>query len=169
MSNRRLAGLIGTGLLCALGAGGAPARAFELKSEAFAAGEVIPVDQTCDGKNESPPLAWREPPDKTASFALVCEDPDAPSGTFVHWVLYGLPAATRSLPPGVPSATRLADGSRQGKNDFAKTGYGGPCPPRGKPHRYVFKLYALDVPLDLPPDASASALQKAIAGHDLAH
>jgi len=100
--------------------------AFELKSSAFKAGETIPRKHTCDGQDLSPPLAWADPPPGTKSFALVCDDPDAPAGTWVHWVLYGVPASVTSLPEGVRPAPTLDDGSRQGTNDFRRTGYGGP-------------------------------------------
>ncbi len=98
---------------------------------------------------------------------LVCDDPDAPAGTWVHWVLYGVPASASSLPEGVRPAPALDDGSRQGTNDFRRAGYGGPCPPRGAPHRYYFRLYALDVVLGLPPGATKAALMKAVEGHTL--
>ena len=142
--------------------------AFELTSSAFKPGEAIPKQHTCDGADTSPPLAWADPPPATKSFALVCDDPDAPVGTWVHWVLYDLPATVRALPTGVASTPALGDGSRQGTNDFKKTGYGGPCPPRGGPHRYFFKLYALDTALGLAPGATKQALLRAMEGHVLA-
>lgn len=112
--------------------------AFELTSNDFAAGAMIPSMCTCDGKNLSPHLAWRDPPPNTKSFALICHDPDAPSGTFVHWIVYDIPAKTSSLPRGGP----LPGGARQLVNDFGTAEYGGPCPPSGT-HSYVFTLYAL--------------------------
>src|SRR5712692_1792301 len=139
--------------------------AFELTSSAFKAGEAIPRKHTCDGADVSPPLTWTDPPAGTASFALVADDPDAPVGTWVHWVLYDLPATARGLPEGVPAEATLKDGSRQGTNDFRKIGYGGPCPPRGTPHRYFFKLYALDTALGLAPAATKQAVVKAMEGH----
>jgi Raf kinase inhibitor-like YbhB/YbcL family protein len=139
--------------------------AFELTSTAFASGATIPQKHTCDGGNVSPPLAWTDPPSGTKAFALVCEDPDAPAGTWVHWVLYDLPATARGVPEGVPPEPSLPDGSRQGRNDFKKMGYGGPCPPPGPPHRYFFRLYALDAPTGLQPGATRSELAKAIASH----
>ena len=139
--------------------------AFELTSSAFKQGESIPRKHTCDGQDVSPALAWTDPPPGTTSFALVCDDPDAPVGTWVHWVLYDVPAAARQLPEGVPTTPTLADGSRQGRNDFKKTGYGGPCPPRGTPHRYFFRLYALDAASGLAPGATKQELLKAIEGH----
>jgi Raf kinase inhibitor-like YbhB/YbcL family protein len=152
-------------VLALLVTAGGMAMAFELTSAAFEAGETIPVKHTCDGADVSPPLAWKHAPAATQSFALVCDDPDAPAGTWVHWVVYDLPPGAASLPEGVPPSATLADGSRQGVNDFRKTGYGGPCPPRGKPHRYVFRLYALDTALGLAPGASRSRLDEAMAGH----
>jgi Raf kinase inhibitor-like YbhB/YbcL family protein len=138
--------------------------AFELTSSAFKAGDSIPKKHTCDGADVSPPLAWTEPPPGTKSFALVCDDPDAPAGTWVHWVLYDVPGTVRQLPEGVEKKSTLADGSRQGTNDFKRTGYGGPCPPRGAPHRYFFKLYALDTALGLAPGATKAEVLKAIEG-----
>ena len=117
----------------------------KLESEAFAADGLIPSKYTCDGINISPPLSWSEPPGETQSFVLICDDPDAPMGTFVHWVLYNMPAHTRQLPEKLPSSAKLTNLGVQGKNDFGKLGYGGPCPPGGT-HRYFFKLYALSLP-----------------------
>lgn len=139
--------------------------AFELTSSAFQPGGEIPRKHTCDGADVSPALAWSDPPAGTASFALVCDDPDAPAGTWVHWVLYEVPASSRQLPEGVPPEPILKDGSRQGTNDFRKTGYGGPCPPRGSRHRYFFRLYALDTMLGLAPGKTKAALLKAMEGH----
>jgi Raf kinase inhibitor-like YbhB/YbcL family protein len=141
---------------------------FELTSAAFEADASIPVQHTCDGHDVSPPLSWKGTPAATKGFALVCDDPDAPAGMWVHWVLYGIPGASRSLPMGVAPQPTLGDGSRQGPNDFRRPGWGGPCPPRGAPHRYVFRLWALDADLDLAPGMSAAALRKAIEGHVLA-
>src|SRR4029077_725777 len=103
-----------------------------------------------DGVDQSPPLHWSEPPSGAKSLALICDDPDAPRGTWVHWVLFNVPPQTRELEANVPSTATLGEGSKQGKNDFANIGDVGPAPPKGKPHRYFFKLYALDVTLDLP-------------------
>ena len=139
--------------------------AFELTSSAFKAGDTIPRKYTCDGADVSPPLTWADPPAGTAGFALVTDDPDAPVGTWVHWVLYDLPAAARVLPEGVPGEATLKDGGHQGTNDFRKIGYRGPCPPRGTPHRYFFKLYALDAALGLAPGATKQAVVKAMEGH----
>lgn len=147
---------------------GAGAKKIELTSAAFGAGETIPKQYTVDGKNISPPLKWDDPPAGTKSFALVCEDPDAPGGTFTHWVLFNLPPERRSLEEGIPAKETLPDGSRQGKNDVGHLGYGGPGPPPGTPHRYVFKLYALDTLLDLAAGATREQLLTAVRGHVLA-
>jgi Raf kinase inhibitor-like YbhB/YbcL family protein len=146
---------------------GGIAMAFELSSAAFKPGEMIPKKHTCDANDVSPPLAWTEPPAGVKSLALVCDDPDAPAGTWVHWVLWDMPPTARSLPEGVALLAKLEDGTRQGTNDFKKTGYGGPCPPRGVPHRYSFRLYALDTVVGLAPGATKAALEKAMQGHTL--
>ena len=122
---------------------------------------------TCDGKDISPELAWSGAPDGTKSFALICDDPDAPVGTWVHWVVYNIPSHATGLPKGVPTIKELPDGTRQGINDFHRIGYGGPCPPRGPAHRYFFKLYALDTKLDLPPGATKEQVLEAMKGHVL--
>ena len=139
-----------------------------LVSDAFDEGGTIPVEHTCDGADTSPPLRWTDPPEGTRSWAMIVDDPDAPSKTWVHWVVYNLPADTRHLPPGIQGAEELPDGTRQGRTDFGRPGYGGPCPPAGKPHRYFFKLYALDAMLELKPGASKSRLVDEMAGHILA-
>jgi len=141
--------------------------AFDLKSSAFPQGGDIPTKHTCDGPDVSPPLRWTSPPDGTKAFALVCEDPDAPSGLWVHWVLWGIAPASSALAEGVKRDATLADGSRQGRNDFGKVGHNGPCPPRGKPHRYFYRLYALDSAPDLQPGATRQQLLDAIKGHIL--
>jgi Raf kinase inhibitor-like YbhB/YbcL family protein len=148
--------------------GGNPDMAFTIRSTALEAGGPIAQVYTCDGRDVSPPLRWDNVPPGTKSFALVCDDPDAPMGTWVHWVIYGIPESVRQLPEAVPVRDRLSDGALQGRNDFGKIGYGGPCPPRGKPHRYFFRLYALDDVLSLAPGLSKKALLKAIEGHVLA-
>jgi Raf kinase inhibitor-like YbhB/YbcL family protein len=140
----------------------------ELNSTAFGEGETIPKQYTGDGKDVAPPLRWSDPPQGTKSFALVCDDPDAPRGIWVHWVLFNLPGDRRELDEAVPAQRELAGGAKQGKNDFGKLGYGGPAPPRGKPHRYFFKLYALDTLLDLPAGAPKDQLLAAMQGHVLA-
>jgi Raf kinase inhibitor-like YbhB/YbcL family protein len=140
----------------------------DLTSTAFQAGQTIPRQCTSDGKDVSPPLHWNSPPAGTNSFALICEDPDATRGTWTHWVVYNLPSDARSLSEDVPRQETLPDGTLQGTNDFGKVGYGGPAPPPGKPHRYFFKLYALDGHLDLPAGATRKQLLEAMAGHTLA-
>lgn len=140
----------------------------ELKSPDFSAGGKIPTQFTCDGVYISPALEWNAPPTGTQSFALIVDDPDAPVGTWVHWVLFDLPETLRSLPQNYPKSEQSADGSRQGRNDFKKIGYGGPCPPAGKPHRYFFKLYALDAKLGLKPGAVKKDVERAMQGHILA-
>ena len=140
----------------------------ELTSTAFQPGETIPKQYTGDGVDQSPPLRWSEPPPGTKSIALICDDPDAPRGTWVHWVLFNLPPESRALEESVPTTATLGNGAMQGKNDFGNIGYGGPAPPKGKPHRYFFKLYALDVAVDLPTGATKAELEKAMKGHILA-
>jgi Raf kinase inhibitor-like YbhB/YbcL family protein len=140
----------------------------ELTSTAFQSGATIPKQYTGDGADRSPPLLWSEPPAGTKSLALICDDPDAPRGTWVHWVLFDLPAKTRELEEGVPTTETLGNGAKQGTTDFGNVGYGGPAPPKGKPHRYFFKLYALDVAVDLPPGATKARLLEAMKGHILA-
>jgi Raf kinase inhibitor-like YbhB/YbcL family protein len=146
---------------------GHAAMAFELTSGAFKADETIPKKHTCDGEDLSPPLAWTEPPAGTKGFALVCDDPDAPAGTWIHWVIYDLPPSLRTLPEGVPQTPKRDDGSKQGTNDFKKIGYNGPCPPRGSEHRYYFTLFALDAPTGLAPGATKADLVQAIQAHTL--
>ena len=166
--------LLGTSLMafgCSnpeAGDGGGTNVVLTLTSAAFNEGESIPAPYTGDGADESPPLAWSECPAHTASLALVCEDPDAPNGTWTHWVLFNLPSSLRKLNEAMPLDQALADGGSQGKNDFGKIGYNGPAPPPGKPHRYFFKLYALDTQLDLPAGATRKQLLTAIKGHVLA-
>lgn len=132
---------------------------------AFTEGAAIPKKHTADGADVSPALVWSDVPPGVQAFALICDDPDAPRGTWVHWVLYNLAASATSLPEGVPATKTLAGDALQGTNDFGNIGYGGPAPPRGKPHRYFFKLYALDAPLKLADGASKSQVEKAMQGH----
>jgi hypothetical protein len=139
--------------------------AFELTSTAFEQGEMIPRTYTCDAEDISPPLAWSDPPERTQSFALICEDPDAPKGTWSHWVLYNIPGDRRSLPEDVMRGAELFLGALQGENDFGDIEYGGPCPPPGKPHRYYFYLYALDDALDLEHGATREELLEAMRGY----
>jgi len=139
--------------------------ALELKSSAFENNEFISEKYTCKGEDVSPPLSWSDVPEATKSFALICDDPDAPMGTWVHWVIYDMPPEVRSFPQGVKTQKTLEDGSKQGINDFRKIGYGGPCPPLGAPHRYFFKLYALDKVLSTEPGLTKEELLKSIEGH----
>ncbi len=142
-----------------------------LTSPAFREGERIPRRHSCDGEDLSPALRWSGAPAGTAGFALIMEDPDAPAGTWVHWVLQGLPAAVDGLPEGVPTEARLPDGSLQGPSwgvlTYSRTGYHGPCPPPGPPHRYVFELHALDATLPQAAGLCAADLRRAMAGHVL--
>jgi len=142
--------------------------AFTLSSTAFRDGATIPVKHTCDGVDASPQLAWSGAPAGTRSFALIADDPDAPAGSWVHWVVYNLPAAVSELPENVAKVEALdLGGARQGRNDFRRPGYGGPCPPPGPAHRYFFTLYALDVPLTLKPGAQSKDVKTAMEGHVL--
>lgn len=173
-------------LFLALGCGGRPASrpvqekqtkgsvqtekssvAMRFFSPVFASGERIPMRYTGDGEDISPELVWDSVPEGTNSFALICSDPDAPLGTFIHWVVYDIPQDARRLPEGVPGIEELEDSTRQGVNSFQRIGYNGPKPPPGKPHRYFFRLYALDKVLDLKPGASAGTLHGAMVGHIL--
>src|SRR6266571_781380 len=131
--------------------------AFSLTSTAFKEGTAIPVKHTCDGADVSPPLAWSGAPPGTAAFALIADDPDAPAGTWVHWVLYDIAPTLSAIPENVAKVETLKElgGAAQGKNDFRRLGYGGPCPPPGKPHRYFFKLYALNAWLGCSPRPSS--------------
>jgi Raf kinase inhibitor-like YbhB/YbcL family protein len=141
-----------------------------LTSGAFTAGGVIPAKHSCDGADVSPSLAWSGTPPGTVAFALIADDPDAPAGTWVHWVLFNLPGSLTALPEGVPKTDQLAgfSGALQGRNDFRRFGYGGPCPPPGKAHRYFFKLYALDAALPLKAGATKQEVERAMRGHVLA-
>ncbi len=138
-----------------------------VSAEAFKEGEIIPREYTCDGDDISPSLSWKGVPANAKSIALVMDDPDAPGGTFVHWVLFNVPAGTQKLPKGMPGNETLPDGSLQGKTDFGRIGYGGPCPPGGT-HRYYFRLYALDTRLNLQPGITRQQLDNAMKGHILA-
>jgi len=145
---------------------GGQGTALTLTSTAFAQGKPIPARYTCDGEELSPPLAWSAPPARTQSLALIVDDPDA-RGIWTHWVVYNLPAQARALPEGVAAEATRADGSMQGKNSGGQVGYGGPCPPSGT-HRYVFRLYALDIKLSLAAGASKNQVLQAMQGHALA-
>jgi Raf kinase inhibitor-like YbhB/YbcL family protein len=140
----------------------------QLTSPAFAEGSAIPAKYTCDGQDVSPPLKWSGAPQSAKSLALICDDPDAPGGTWVHWVLYNILATIEELSEDVPTTDNVLGGARQGVNDFRRVGYGGPCPPRGNPHRYFFKLYALDTELTLKPKATKKDVVEAMRDHVLA-
>jgi Raf kinase inhibitor-like YbhB/YbcL family protein len=169
----RLPILAGIWLLCVLvfsipGQASGGGMSFQISTTAFSEGGMIPKKFTCDGPDVSPQLSWKDAPIGTQSFAVVMDDPDAPVGTWVHWVLYNLPASAKELPEGVEKQEQLAGGGAlQGRNDFRRIGYGGPCPPPGKPHRYYFKLYALDTKLDLKAGATKADLERAMKGHIL--
>lgn len=136
-----------------------PEARLEVTSSAFSQGEAIPQKYTCDGEDVSPPLAWSGAPDSVASYALIMDDPDAPAGTWVHWVLFDIPAQTTQLAENTPATVGI-----QGNSSWDRTGYGGPCPPGGE-HRYFFKLYALDTMLGLEAGATKEAVLEAMRGH----
>jgi Raf kinase inhibitor-like YbhB/YbcL family protein len=157
---------------CDSGSGGTPIGSYEpsipLTSDAFVSQQPIPKTYTCDGDNVSPPLQWGDTMPDTKSFALIMDDPDAPGGTFVHWVVYNLPKTARSLPEAVPADPEIEGGGAQGTNGAGGTGYTGPCPPGGT-HHYFFKLYALGTTIDLPAGATKQQLEQAMSGHVLAY
>ena len=136
-----------------------------LSSPSIAPGAIIASDFACTGADRSPELAWRDAPKSTVTFALIVEDPDAPGGTFVHWVAYNIPASRTSLPAGVPQSAEVPGGGANGMNSFGHIGYNGPCPPPGKTHHYRFHLFALDSALSIGDGASAAAIESAIKGH----
>ena len=138
----------------------------DLTSSAFKEGGMIPQRYGFNRENISPPLAWPKVPEGTRSIAIICDDPDAPAGTWVHWVIFNIPASAVELPEGVSREDVLQDGATQGVNDFKKIGYDGPAPPYGV-HRYFFKIFALDIVLDLKPGATKNELLGAIAGHTI--
>jgi hypothetical protein len=173
--NSRLNVLFATAMLgCLVTASGAdktnPQKVMSLQitSTAFSEGQPIPAKYSCAGSDISPPLQWTNTPANTKSFALIADDPDAPVGTWVHWVLYDLPANATGLPEDVAKTQTISSGAKQGMNTWPRLGYGGPCPPPGKPHRYFFKIYALDAMLDLKPGLTKKDLLKAMEGHVLA-
>jgi Raf kinase inhibitor-like YbhB/YbcL family protein len=139
----------------------------EITSSAFTDGGMIPERHTCDGEDVSPPFAFTGIPDGTKSLALICDDPDAPMGAWVHWVLFNIPPGTKELPANIAPQKTFPHGPKHGTNDFGKYGYGGPCPPGGV-HRYYFKLYALDTTLDLGSGITKAELVEAMQGHILA-
>ena len=140
----------------------------KVESDAFEAEGTIPQKYTCDGDDLSPPLSWTEPPAGTESLALICVDPDAPAGTWDHWVLFNIPPDIGSLPEGIAADPVVEGLGTHGSNSWRRLGYGGPCPPQGAPHRYLFQLFALDSSLDLDPGASRTEVEKAMEGHILA-
>lgn len=144
------------------------AEGFKFAAAAFEPGGAIPKQFTCEGSDKSPALKWTGRPVGTKSFALIVDDPDAPGGTWVHWVLYDLPPDRRELAEGLPKDAELESGARHGQNDFGRLGYGGPCPPPGSEHRYFFKLYALDSKMRLKSGATKADLENAMKGHILA-
>jgi Raf kinase inhibitor-like YbhB/YbcL family protein len=135
--------------------------ALRVSSPQWKRGETIPKKYTGDGADVSPPLVFEGVPPGTKSFVLICDDPDAPVGTWVHWVIYDIPGMAKGLPEGVAKDAALPDGSRQGRNSWKKSGYGGPSPPPGKPHRYFFRLYALREPLGAAPGLGAAEVEAA--------
>ena len=141
---------------------------FQLRSAAFAAGAFIPQKYTCSGDNVSPALNWKNAPGGTQSLALIVVDPDAPSGTWVHWIVYNVSPGAQGLPEGVPKAGEIAGGAQQGTSSFQDVGYGGPCPPPGDAHHYHFMLYALNARLRLATGATRQELDGAMKGHILA-
>lgn len=140
----------------------------EIKSNSFTQGSKIPSEYACDSSDISPSLEWGGSPAGTKSFVLICDDPDAPAGIWSHWVIFNIPKEKTGLPENVAKTGRLGDGTIQGTNDFGKPGYGGPCPPPGRPHRYFFRLYAIDTVLSLKNDSIRGDVLKAIKGHILA-
>lgn len=142
--------------------------ALTITSPAFQDGAAIPSQYTCEGNDISPPLEWSGVPAGARSLALLCDDPDAPRKTWVHWVLWAIPPDRTSLPEGLPAKAALKGVGSQGKNDFGRLGYGGPCPPPGKPHRYFFKLFALDCEVNLGAGAGKRELEQSMQGHVLA-
>ncbi len=152
--------------VCAQTEGGAN-MTMTITSSAFTDDGMIPKEFTCDGSNVSPALSWSGIPAGTKSLALICDDPDAPMGNWVHWVLFNIPPTASGLPRSIAPDKALENGARHGMNDFRKYGYGGPCPPGGT-HRYYFKIYALDTELAQEPGLTRDALLKAMKGHILA-
>lgn len=142
---------------------------FSVTSPSFTPGSSIPRAFTADGRDVSPPLRWENPPSGTQAFALICDDPDAPVGTWVHWLIWNLPSSARGLSEAIQHLKTLPDGSAQGKNDFGRIGYGGPSPPPGRAHRYFFRLYALKEKLPLAAGATRGELERMLQGKALAN
>ena len=139
----------------------------EITSPAFSGNSYIPDKYTCASFDFSPALAWNGVPRGTKSFALICDDPDAPFGTWIHWIIFNIPGNARNLEENISKISQMDNGIGQGINSFGDFGYGGPCPPPGKPHRYFFKLYALDKRLDVRRKVTEKALLSAMEGHIL--
>jgi Raf kinase inhibitor-like YbhB/YbcL family protein len=161
-----------TFLLCKVSVLSAPAYAgspprIVLQSTVFADSAAIPAPYTCAGLDHSPPLRWSVVPARATTLAIIVKDPDAPGGTFVHWVLYNLPATVSELPANLLKTPTLPQGADQGVTGFDRTGYWGPCPPPGPPHHYHFVIYALDAKLHLKPGAGANEVERAATGHIL--
>ncbi|MEL7669769.1 YbhB/YbcL family Raf kinase inhibitor-like protein [Methanobacterium sp.] len=133
-----------------------------LMSDVFEEGDIIPTMHTCDDKNISPPLRWDSLPERTMSFAILCEDPDAPRGTWTHWIIFNILPSVMELSAGIKNEEKLSNGMTQGINDFGYAGYGGPCPPEGEKHRYFFRIYALDTTLNLSPGANRKEFLRAL-------
>ena len=170
-SRKKICGLFFVGMILVtlpvFGQGERAMGKIDVRSSAFDEGDRIPSDFTCDGANMSPPLEWSGIPAPAQSLVVIADDPDAPAGDWVHWLVYDLPSSLLQLPPGISEGGRLSGGGSQGRTDFGTFGYGGPCPPRGT-HHYLFKVYALDVMLHLKPGATKKELLKAMQGHVLA-
>lgn len=141
---------------------------FKIESPAFRNGEEIPIKYTCQGDDISPPLEWKGLPEETEEIAIICDDPDAPLMVWVHWIIYGISPEKNGLPEAVPKKEILEEGEKQGKNSWGRIGYGGPCPPGGKPHRYYFKIYALDKKLDIEQGIKKKRLLREMEGHIIA-
>jgi Raf kinase inhibitor-like YbhB/YbcL family protein len=158
--------LCGVGTIC-IAQKGDGKMTIVVTSDAFKEGGMIPAEYTCDGKNISPPIKWQQVPKDAKSFALISDDPDAPIGIWVHWVMWNIPSDVNSLAQAIPTVKELQNGTKQGINDFQQHGYGGPCPPGGT-HRYYFKVYALDTMLDLPDRATKKDLVAEMKNHIIA-
>ncbi len=161
---------LAAGFLLAAAAGNRGGARLAVESSSFAPGAAIPRRHTCDGEDVSPALSWSGAPESTRDFAVVCEDPDAPGGTFVHWVIWGIPKSAASLPEGIATGDHVAGfaSACQGTNGFRVRGYRGPCPPPGRPHHYHFRVYALGERIDLPAGSTVERLRAAMSGHVVA-
>ena len=166
--NRQLKVFFCCSLILALAQGAHAQSTMKFRSSAFIPNSAIPKQFTCDGQDISPPLAWRGVPKSAKSLAMIMDDPDAPNGTFVHWVVYNLPPATKYLDTNVPKTATIKGGGQQGRNGTGKDGYKGPCPPAGAAHHYHFKLFALDTELKLDPGATADKVEAATKDHVVA-